>query len=424
MAGSSFNAGQALLGHFSNVNIPTELQHRFNLQAQSSLAADHRHYIAPVNVPGTSAVNLQTPVPYGHASQDGSVTVNLDFAGIQQDSDSGFASEANFSGLPSQEMHDENQNMENGHAHGHNHNHEHNQSMIRPDWKIFTNSMVFIVILFLRLMSDHIMGLLIFLALAGTFYFTNRKLKHQVHVSSLRGSRYSHVSLHSICMILFLLMNISALYYVFREQELWKVLGFMLPPVWQPNVWMLLWVVVITDFILKFVTIILKLLIMVVPAFCISQKKKGKFYMLIEHSVQLYRLLIPILPWVHFLLDEQTSGKWFFGGFLLIVYSVFKLYMIFVKIKDVKNAVVRLKMDLVYGIKPSSEELHARGENCPICQDDYKEPVMLNCKHIFCENCVSVWFDREKTCPMCRAQICTETPAWRDGSSSCHIQWY
>jgi hypothetical protein len=30
---------------------------------------------------------------------------------------------------------------------------------------------------------------------------------------------------------------------------------------------------------------------------------------------------------------------------------------------------------------------------------------MLQCKHIFCEDCVSTWFDRDTTCPMCRAKV-------------------
>ena len=30
---------------------------------------------------------------------------------------------------------------------------------------------------------------------------------------------------------------------------------------------------------------------------------------------------------------------------------------------------------------------------------------MLHCKHIFCEDCVATWFDRDTTCPMCRAKV-------------------
>ena len=42
-----------------------------------------------------------------------------------------------------------------------------------------------------------------------------------------------------------------------------------------------------------------------------------------------------------------------------------------------------------------------------IFQDNYQEPTMLQCKHIFCEECVSTWFDRDTTCPMCRAKVDT-----------------
>ena len=28
---------------------------------------------------------------------------------------------------------------------------------------------------------------------------------------------------------------------------------------------------------------------------------------------------------------------------------------------------------------------------------------MLHCQHIFCEECVATWFDRDTTCPMCRS---------------------
>ena len=66
---------------------------------------------------------------------------------------------------------------------------------------------------------------------------------------------------------------------------------------------------------------------------------------------------------------------------------------------------------------------------------------MLHCKHIFCEECVATWFDRDTTCPMCRyiitpchAQqhykpiICrakvSEDPSWRDGATSQFIQLF
>ena len=58
-----------------------------------------------------------------------------------------------------------------------------------------------------------------------------------------------------------------------------------------------------------------------------------------------------------------------------------------------------------YGRCPSLQEVKASGNSCPICHDSLQEPTILHCKHIFCEECVSTWFDRERTCPMCRAQV-------------------
>lgn len=33
------------------------------------------------------------------------------------------------------------------------------------------------------------------------------------------------------------------------------------------------------------------------------------------------------------------------------------------------------------------------GDMCAICQEKMQAPVLLRCKHIFCEDCVSEWLD-------------------------------
>ena len=49
--------------------------------------------------------------------------------------------------------------------------------------------------------------------------------------------------------------------------------------------------------------------------------------------------------------------------------------------------------------------------------------VFSSFQHIFCEDCVSMWFDRERTCPMCRATV-ADDPRWRDGSTTMWLQFY
>ena len=42
---------------------------------------------------------------------------------------------------------------------------------------------------------------------------------------------------------------------------------------------------------------------------------------------------------------------------------------------------------------------------CPIC-DERKVEIMLDCKHLFCEQCIKTWlFDKNNSCPMCRFEI-------------------
>ncbi|XP_036943162.1 E3 ubiquitin-protein ligase TRIM39-like [Acanthopagrus latus] len=41
---------------------------------------------------------------------------------------------------------------------------------------------------------------------------------------------------------------------------------------------------------------------------------------------------------------------------------------------------------------------------CPVCQDVFKDPVLLSCSHSFCKDCVQRWWRRKQTlrCPVCK----------------------
>ncbi|KFB46335.1 hypothetical protein ZHAS_00014327 [Anopheles sinensis] len=76
-----------------------------------------------------------------------------------------------------------------------------------------------------------------------------------------------------------------------------------------------------------------------------------------------------------------------------------------------------------YGTVPTKEQLQACGGQCSICHDNFNSPVLLECNHIFCELCVGTWFDREQTCPLCRAKI-VDDPSYRDGATTFFLQLY
>nr|CBN80662.1 Uncharacterized protein [Dicentrarchus labrax] len=42
--------------------------------------------------------------------------------------------------------------------------------------------------------------------------------------------------------------------------------------------------------------------------------------------------------------------------------------------------------------------------SCPVCQDIFKDPVVLSCSHSFCKDCVQTWWTEKpiKECPLCK----------------------
>ncbi|XP_029371145.1 zinc-binding protein A33-like [Echeneis naucrates] len=57
----------------------------------------------------------------------------------------------------------------------------------------------------------------------------------------------------------------------------------------------------------------------------------------------------------------------------------------------------------------SSSEEHLL---CPICQDIYREPVLLSCSHSFCKNCLKNWWkaSSERQCPYCMRRSSRDDP--------------
>ncbi|XP_013387855.1 RING finger and transmembrane domain-containing protein 2-like [Lingula anatina] len=301
--------------------------------------------------------------------------------------------------------------------HGHTHDTDN-----RMDWrqgkKWLERSLIFILLMLLKVTYNHRLGLLVFVGLFGTYYHANTTVKK--HIAQQRDHHNSARSLLLLSwIVIFLCGNIALVYYVFEDQKLWLALILNLPKVGRIDFWTLLWVVAITDYIVKFASITLKALIAMLPRTFIPYKRRGKYYMFIEEVSQCYRCVTPIVPWVYFLKDTEHGGEWFSIS-LLIVYFIAKANLVWQKSKDLYKAWKKVCTDVNYGISPSREEMSVAGGACPICQDDYRDPVMLACKHIFCEDCVSMWFDRERTCPMCRANI-VDNPLWRDGTTVASI---
>ncbi len=44
---------------------------------------------------------------------------------------------------------------------------------------------------------------------------------------------------------------------------------------------------------------------------------------------------------------------------------------------------------------------------CGICLNiiEKREKIILNCNHVFCENCIREWLTRKNSCPFCRTKV-------------------
>ncbi|EMS51890.1 RING finger and transmembrane domain-containing protein 2 [Triticum urartu] len=170
----------------------------------------------------------------------------------------------------------------------------------------------------------------------------------------------------------------------------------------------------------------------------------GQMLTLVEYLLLLYRALLPTPVWYRFFLNKEYGSL--FSSLTTGLYLTFKLTSVVEKVQSFLSAVKALsRKDVHYGSYATAEQLGAKnlktanvsvcwwnslqaiaaGDMCAICQEKMHVPVLLRCKHIFCEDCVSEWFERERTCPLCRALVKpADIRSFGDGSTSLFFQLF
>ncbi|XP_065804241.1 RING finger and transmembrane domain-containing protein 2 isoform X1 [Labrus bergylta] len=289
----------------------------------------------------------------------------------------------------------------------------------------------FILILLAKVCFQHKLGIAVCVGMASTFAYANSTFRHQV---SLREERSVFVALW---ILMFLTGNIVYIYFTFSQEELHNSLMFAKPNLNSFDFFDLIWAVGITDFVLKYFTIGLKCLVLFLPKILLAFKSRtfiecvsgykdcsGKFYLLIEELSQLFRALVPIQLWYKYIMGEDPSNSYFLGATLIIIYSLCKSFDICGRVSAIRKALVMLCSSQSYGVRAGSQQCSEAGDVCAICQADFREPIALLCQHVFCEECLCLWFDRERTCPLCRSTVVETLRCWKDGTTSAHFQIY
>ncbi|KAF6082792.1 ring finger protein, transmembrane 2 [Phyllostomus discolor] len=269
----------------------------------------------------------------------------------------------------------------------------------------------FILILLAKLCFQHKLGIAVCIGMATTFAYANSTLREQVSLKEKRSV------LAILWILAFLAGNTLYVLYTFNSQQLYNSLIFLKPNLETLDFFDLLWIVGIVDFVLKYITIALKCLVVALPKIILAVKSKvgvtyartscgrnctarplsncllwsglmsvtfirvvGKFYLVIEELSQLFRSLVPIQLWYKYIMGDDSSNSYFLGGVLMILYSLCKSFDICGRVGGVRKALKLLCTSQNYGVRATGQQCTEAGDICAICQAEFREPLILMCQ--------------------------------------------
>ncbi|XP_061559288.1 E3 ubiquitin-protein ligase RNFT1 isoform X2 [Phycodurus eques] len=294
-------------------------------------------------------------------------------------------------------------------------------SELRCLFRWLQKSLPFLVILSAKLVIQHALGLAVGVGLFTTFLYVNKSIQTQVFLQDRRAK------LHCVWLLLLLVSSTLLLYYTFLPQALYNCLLFLSPTIEPLGFWEVLWAVGITNFIIKFLCMGIKCLLLLLPASLVNYRVQGRWLLLSEELAQVYQAVAPAPLWFRYLVtyrEADGAPALTVGVLLALLYLILKLLGLYGQWTSLlKTARIFLKSEHT-GTAATRSQCTEAGDVCPICQGEYREPQALICQHIFCDECIALWFNREKSCPLCRTVITEKVYEWRDGATSPHLQIY
>ncbi|KAJ8537170.1 hypothetical protein K7X08_035571 [Anisodus acutangulus] len=277
----------------------------------------------------------------------------------------------------------------------------------------------FSLLLLFVFIRQHLQGFFVTIWITAVMFKSNDILRKQ---TALKGERKIDVLVGYFVVFV---IHVSGIYWCYRNDDLFYPL-LMVPPKAIPPFWHAIFIVLVNDTMVRQAAMALKLVLLMYYKNGRGHnfRRQGQMLTLVEYILLLYRALLPTPVWYRFFLNKEYGSL--FSSLTTGLYLTFKLTSIVEKVKSFFTALKALsKKEIHYGSHATPEQVNAAGDLCAICQEKMHAPILLRCKHIFCEDCVSEWFERERTCPLCRALVRpADLRSFGDGSTSLFFQLF
>lgn len=277
----------------------------------------------------------------------------------------------------------------------------------------------FTLLLLVVFIRQHLQGFFVTILLSAVMFKSNDIVKKQ---TALKGERKISVL---VCISLLFTVYVIGIYGWYRKDDLLYPL-LMLPLKTIPPFWHAIFIIMVNDTLVRQAAMVVKCFLLMYYKNRRGRncRKQGQMLTLVEYLLLLYRALLPAPVWYRFFLNKEYGSL--FSSLMTGLYLTFKLTSVVEKVQSFFTTLKTLsRKEIHYGAYATSDQVNAAGDLCAICQEKMHAPILLRCKHIFCEDCVSEWFERERTCPLCRALVkCADLKSFADGSTSLFYQLF
>ena len=313
------------------------------------------------------------------------------------------------------------------------------------------DSLPFVVLLLLVFLQQHIFGIGAFCWLSTVLHNANARIRTQVLLKEQRDS----LAVLSLASLLFSQMCMVVMLCGASKLRAQLALRPEHDGRQASSIFELLWAVLVSDLMVRYGTMLLKVVLtLVCPA--AAFRRLRRVFSLLESAGLCYRSLLPMPLWYEWLLRSvqvtrhppppsrpapvsappcsarhaerraaaaSCSQGRLFASLLTGLYLTFKLAALVERLR----ATLAMGRSLLlhqppFGKYATTEAvLEAGDEVCAICQEHMSSPVLLDsCSHLFCEECILAWCERrpDPTCPLCRAPLATSMGAHSDGTTS------